>query len=82
LKENDIYVIPDVLCNSGGVVVSYYEWLQNRSYEQWSYERVHDHLLKRMTETFHKVIKYAQTQNSTYREAAFKIALENLSVFA
>lgn len=81
LKERNIDVIPDVLCNSGGVVVSYYEWLQNLRYEYWDEEKIKNDLDKRMTSTFSKVFEYSQSNGCSLRQACFIIALNNLSCY-
>lgn len=52
LARRGIDIVPDVLCNSGGVVVSYLEWLQNKHHEMWSADRVEQFLDERMTTTY------------------------------
>ena len=55
LKDRKIPIIPDILCNSGGVVVSYYEWVQNISNESWTKEKVFDKLDNQMIHCFTKI---------------------------
>lgn len=82
LARRGIPVIPDVLCNSGGVVVSYYEWLQNRSYEHWTTAKVQTLLEKRMVQTFAEVVNITERDGCSYRTAAFRLAMNNLSAYA
>lgn len=78
--ERGIEVIPDVLCNSGGVVVSYFEWLQNRSNDYWCLEKVEDKLEEMMGKTFDEFlkIKLDAKQQISNRSAVYKLGLDNL----
>lgn len=78
LLKKGIDIIPDILCNSGGVIGSYFEWLQNRNGEIWQLDEVMDKLEKKLKSSFTRVMKISRERNVDMRTAAFIIAIERL----
>jgi glutamate dehydrogenase/leucine dehydrogenase len=79
LKEHGVFVIPDILCNAGGVTVSYFEWVQNRAAWYWSRERVLEELDRAMRQAFQDVLESAQAHDVDMRVAAFIIAIQRVT---
>lgn len=75
LKKQGTIVVPDVLANAGGVTVSYFEWVQGRSGDQWTAEKVDRELKRIMLQSFDEVRSEAKRKDLTYREAAFNLAI-------
>lgn len=78
LEKRGVTVIPDILANAGGVVVSYFEWLQNIKRESWAEHKVHTQLKKRMTAAWGVVSNRAQKEKVNFRTAAYLIAVERV----
>jgi len=79
LHKNDIYVIPDFLCNAGGVTVSYFEQVQNAYDYYWDLETVQDRLDKKMTAAFHAVHETAQKHGVHNRMGAYIVAVSRVA---
>ncbi|MFA9378857.1 MAG: Glu/Leu/Phe/Val dehydrogenase [Lachnotalea sp.] len=78
LEKRGITVVPDIFANSGGVIVSYFEWVQNIQELTWERERVNDMLEKLMTKPFIEILNTAKECNCTLRMAAYIVALRKL----
>jgi glutamate dehydrogenase (NAD(P)+) len=78
LKSKKIPVIPDILANSGGVLVSYYEWLQNKHAMKWEKQDVLNKLDGKMTQCYDKIKQLSVKYNCTLREASFVYSLQSL----
>jgi glutamate dehydrogenase (NADP+) len=78
LEKQGITVVPDILTNAGGVTVSYFEWVQNRTGLYWSLEDVNSRLKARMTEETERILRIAEEKGCSLRAAAYVHALNRL----
>ena len=77
-RWDEILVIPDILCNAGGVIVSYFEWVQDLQNFFWNETEIADKLFRIMDTAFAAVMKRARTEKISYRKAALGIAVERV----
>ena len=78
LQKKGIDVIPDILCNAGGVIVSYFEWLQNKRGEYWDLNEVDDKFHKKIVDAYVRVRDTAEKYSTDWRTAAYIVALLRL----
>jgi glutamate dehydrogenase (NAD(P)+) len=79
LKERGIFVIPDFLCNAGGVTCSYFEQVQNNMNFYWSREEVLEKLDDKMTIAFYGVLNMAKEKNVYTRDAAYMVSIKRVA---
>ena len=80
INEKGIMVVPDILANSGGVTVSYFEWVQNRLGFKWTLERVNERADRIMNEAFERVYAASQKYNVPMRIAAYIVAIDKVAM--
>ena len=79
LSKSGVFLVPDILANSGGVCVSYLEWVQNLSRQHWTEEAVNKELEKKMVAGFNSVHEFSVKHNVPMRDAALAIAVTRVS---
>jgi glutamate dehydrogenase/leucine dehydrogenase len=78
-EAKGVTILPDIIANAGGVIVSYLEWQQNMQHEQWSEQAVNVKLNEYMVAAMQRLLETAQAKNVSLPEAAYVVALEQLS---
>ncbi len=78
-KKNNVFMIPDFLCNAGGVTCSYFEAVQNDMNFYWSEEEVMQRLDQKMTVAFHKVLEMSRAHEVYMRNAAYMVAIDSVT---
>jgi glutamate dehydrogenase (NAD(P)+) len=79
LAANGVFMIPDILCNAGGVTVSYFEWVQDLNRDHWSEDVVNEKLKEIMVRSFDEVMAMSQKEQVNMRLAAYLLAVDRVS---
>jgi glutamate dehydrogenase (NAD(P)+) len=79
LADKKVFVIPDILCNAGGVTTSYFEWVQDRQGYFWKEAVVNDQLEHIMKTAFDDVVRYSETHHVNNRIAAYMLAIDRVA---
>ncbi|MFA7160593.1 MAG: Glu/Leu/Phe/Val dehydrogenase [Kiritimatiellia bacterium] len=78
LGDRKVLVVPDILANAGGVIVSYFEWVQNREGFYWDEEEVNNRLFARLRKAYARTREFAVQKKVSMRQAAYCLALEKI----
>lgn len=78
LSHKNKIILPDIIANAGGVIVSYLEWLQNKHQERWSEQKVNRQLTEYMTKAVKEIYGLATTESVPLKDAAFQLGLRRL----
>ncbi len=77
--RDDLFVIPDILCNAGGVIVSYFEWVQDLQSFFWSEAEVNDKLYRQLEQAYQQVLQFAKKQKLYTRDAALALGIQRIA---
>jgi len=78
LQERGVVVIPDIIANAGGVMVSYFEWVQNSSNDYWPLDRVHAELEQRITQAFTTMLQHSNDSHTSLRADGYRLAIDRI----
>ena len=79
LKKKNVLIIPDILANSGGVLGSYFEWIENTTDKKITYKQSQEKLIEKMRRATHEVLKTAEKFSVTPRESAYLLAISRIA---
>ena len=78
LYDRGVTVVPDVLANAGGVIVSYFEWVQNRHEYYWTHGEVIERMTDRLVSAYRQIAERAKAEDTSLRQAAYENAIERV----
>ena len=78
-RREEVFIIPDILANAGGVTTSYFEWVQDRQGYFWKESVVNEHLEDIMITAFDDVVRYSETHGVNNRIAAYMLAIDRVA---
>ncbi|MCH9031714.1 MAG: hypothetical protein IIB00_05585 [candidate division Zixibacteria bacterium] len=78
LYDRGVVIVPDILCNAGGVIVSYFEWVQDNIGYFWNEDEVNSRLEQKIVEAFHAVRKVSEEKGISLRLAAYTLSLNRV----
>jgi len=79
LRDQNVFLVPDILANAGGVTVSYFEWVQDLQNFFWSEEQINDRLHRIMRDSFARVLHIKESQGVDMRLAAYVVAVDTVA---
>ncbi len=79
LHDRSIFLIPDILANSGGVVISYFEWVQDLQFYFWKESEVHEHLKETMANIFNSILSLSREEQLDMRTAAWMLGIKRIA---
>jgi len=79
LREKNVFIMPDILANAGGVTVSYFEWVQDRQGFFWRESEVNERLKDVMERSFDEIVRYAESHGVNNRIAAYMVAIDRVA---